>query len=441
MRRRLAILQCAAWLVPGDQRAEWLAEWRSELWYVWRTCNREPGAVTAFCLGAFKDALWLKRNSTSPNREMLRLESPAQCCLFLAALAVASSFIAFRLPGPRERILPAFHRDSRDLVMLSQGGRSVAPFPTIPIEKYRSLTNGVQRLFTGFAFYQPVRARVPTPRQPEAQLSIALASGNLFELLNIPVSRPRTAALILSDRTWRKYFDRDPHIVGSVLDVAGQQARVAGIISEDSWRLPGRLDAWLLDAALPPDSKGFVVAQVRTPFRPRTHYDGFDCVPVANGQPALAFLFVVVVACLILPATTFLSLGEYPADTRFRRWTFLTIKIVLILPAVYCVSFTLTYLSSDGLQAHAMLWGCVFAFRWALVDQRRRCPVCLRLLTNPTRIGRPSQNLLGWYGTELLCSRGHGLLQVPEIPTSWSGTQRWRCLEHFAYANADLQYS
>src|SRR5947207_14515011 len=132
MRRRLALLRGAAWLVPREQRAEWLAEWRSELWYVCRTTNRRPRDATAFCFGAFKDALWLRRNSAEPNaRERFWLESPLQCCLFLAVLAAASSFITFRLPGPG---MPAFHPDSRNLVMISHGGRSVAPFPTIPIE-------------------------------------------------------------------------------------------------------------------------------------------------------------------------------------------------------------------------------------------------------------------------------------------------------------------
>ena len=28
------ILRVASLLAPGDQRAEWLEEWRSELWYV-----------------------------------------------------------------------------------------------------------------------------------------------------------------------------------------------------------------------------------------------------------------------------------------------------------------------------------------------------------------------------------------------------------------------
>src|SRR6266700_4067024 len=150
MRRRLAILLGAAWLVPRGQRAEWLAEWRSELWYVWRSGNRQPRAATVFCLGAFKDALWLRRNSPEPSeRERFWLESPLQCCLFLAVLAAASSFITFRLP----------HHDPRDLVMISHGGRSVAPFPTIPIEEYRSLTARTRSRFMGFAFYRPILTR------------------------------------------------------------------------------------------------------------------------------------------------------------------------------------------------------------------------------------------------------------------------------------------
>ncbi len=45
-----------------------------------------------------------------------------------------------------------------------------------------------------------------------------------------------------------------------------------------------------------------------------------------------------------------------------------------------------------------------------ITDQQRRCPVCLRLLTNPVRIGTPSRTFLEWYGAESTCSRGHGLL-------------------------------
>lgn len=48
-----AILRNAALLVPASARAEWLAEWSAELWYVDRD-------ATAFCLGSFRDALSLR---------------------------------------------------------------------------------------------------------------------------------------------------------------------------------------------------------------------------------------------------------------------------------------------------------------------------------------------------------------------------------------------
>jgi hypothetical protein len=86
----------------------------------------------------------------------------------------------------------------------------------------------------------------------------------------------------------------------------------------------------------------------------------------------------------------------------------------------------------DGLGAlllQSLLWGCVFACRWAFNDQRRRCPVCLRLLTSPVWVGDRSRYFLEWNCTELLCPRGHGLLYVPESPTSWFATQRWLSLD------------
>jgi len=236
------ILRLAALLVPSPLRAEWVAEWRSELWYVLRRSNRE---ALFFCLGAFRDALWLRRNSSPNPRQRLWLQSPLRTVLFLAVAAAVSTFFFFRSPCPR--IIPAHF------------------------------------------------------------LMIALA-------------------------------------------------------------------------------------------------------------------------LLTLPATTSLALGEYPTK-RFRRWIFLGLKFTLIVPIVFCGTLDLApIISSMGVQPHATLVGYVLAFRWALIDQRRRCPVCLRLLTNPTRIGQASQTFLEWYGTEFLCLKGHGLLHVPEIPTTYS-TQRWQDLD------------
>ncbi len=42
---------------------------------------------------------------------------------------------------------------------------------------------------------------------------------------------------------------------------------------------------------------------------------------------------------------------------------------------------------------------------------------------HPARVGQPSRSFLAWNGTELICVDGHGLLHVPEMPTSWFSTQ------------------
>ena len=135
--------------------------------------------------------------------------------------------------------------------------------------------------------------------------------------------------------------------------------------------------------------------------------------------------------CLGLTAFTPLTLGEYPADRRMslRRWTFLGVKLALVLPIVSCGSLDLASLISMGFQPHGMLVGMVAGLHWVLADQRRRCPVCLRLLANPTRIGRPSEIYLAWYGTEFICTHGHGLLYVPEIATSCYSAPRWQHLD------------
>ena len=139
----------------------------------------------------------------------------------------------------------------------------------------------------------------------------------------------------------------------------------------------------------------------------------------------LACLYLGLLSLAVLSSVRPLRLGAYPvnryapaAPFRLLRWVFLAVKMALVVAMAVCSAGALGAIIPP-LAGWAMLLGLIFGFRWALMDQRERCPVCLRLLSNPTRIGDPSQSFLGWYGTELLCSRGHGFLYIPGTSTSW----------------------
>jgi hypothetical protein len=167
-------------------------------------------------------------------------------------------------------------------------------------------------------------------------------------------------------------------------------------------------------------------------FRSPGPFDTLIRASQGHRQLIFAHFLMIAIALLVLPATTSLTLGEYPTAPssparamRFRRWIFLGLKFGLILPIVFCGTLDLgPIISGAALQPHATLVSYVIAFRWALIDQRRRCPVCLRLLASPVSIGHPAVTLLDWYGIEVFCIKGHGLLHVPAIPTSYSA-QRW----------------
>ena len=95
-RLHFAILRMASWLAPEDQRTEWLEDWRAELWYVGR------GRATRFCMGAFWDALWLRRNNLNPvTGPLIHPESPLRCLASLAAVAAAVAVLAIRVLGAK----------------------------------------------------------------------------------------------------------------------------------------------------------------------------------------------------------------------------------------------------------------------------------------------------------------------------------------------------
>jgi hypothetical protein len=252
------VLRAASLLAPGDQRSEWIKEWRSELWYIPRR------QAMVFSLGAFRDALWLRRNNLSPaTRPRIHLESPLRCLAVLSILAAVSIFIAVRLLAP-------------------------ALEPSWPPLSARNLLGACVRM---------------------------LLLSCLF--------------------------------------------------------LPGTLAVWR---------------------------------PPASRHPMLW-------------------------RSRLRRGIFLALKIALVQVMMLC-GFILLILGPLGrFAALGFNVAFILVLRWVITDQQQRCPVCLRLLTAPVRIGTASRTFLEWYGAESTCSRGHGLLHVSETASSFKRRPQWLSLD------------
>jgi hypothetical protein len=119
-----------------------------------------------------------------------------------------------------------------------------------------------------------------------------------------------------------------------------------------------------------------------------------------------------------------------------KQQAFFSAKVIQVLLLAFVLSVDICQPLHKSFPATAYFFQ-VFCFvlfaltglRWAIHDQEQRCKHCLQSLATPARVGRPSHNLLEWNGTELNCKRGHGLLSIPEMETSWCQSSRWIVLE------------
>jgi MacB-like periplasmic core domain len=458
------IVHAAGLLVPHAARAEWLREWRAEVWHA-REQMRNEGELTQVCLGAWQDALCVRRitrerseGAPSSRSRGFAAGSAMRCLLAMAAVLAVSYGLARVLPGVRAQSSEARWRMNPGLILIEDGTTTDDSVATIPAETYRDWKGRRQRFFDGFAFYRMQKERTAT-----GQWRVAHASENLFWLLGVPLhfmeGNGDAPGVVLSDAVWRREFGANAEIVGSVVRVGGRAVRVIGVAAEGAWRLPGAADAWVLEPDEENKGVGYVVAHLTKLGQAAMPGWRVEITP-ANGDDANAALngvsfaertrgpwgmyeFAILLAFLALPAITSVSLGEYNFSehrpswtTTARRWGFLAAKIALLLPAVYFTSLdaaywnTMTYsIPAQYVQLLASFSMCLFGLRWALLDQRQRCPVCLRRVTNPAHVGLAGRTFLAWNGTEMICTSGHTLLHVPGLPTSWFSTQRWMYLD------------
>jgi hypothetical protein len=148
---------------------------------------------------------------------------------------------------------------------------------------------------------------------------------------------------------------------------------------------------------------------------------------------------VPIVMALAIGAAVFvigrLSLGRYG----WRYWLYLAVKIVsviILVPLLWIegsrwlwnlLTPELLRVVVAGIGATlAFLGGFGLAVIWIFDDQRRRCPVCLRLLARPVTMGSWG-SMFDPVTTEFLCDDGHGALSLAE--SEIGAGDRWVSLD------------
>jgi hypothetical protein len=471
------LLHGAALIVPSCDRDEWRREWFAELWHVRRSSigvdetfsldsQRE---ILWFCLGAFPDALCVRDQSDAAGTQPAHMHgSAAQALLWLLVILLLCLVITSLLPGVQAEDEAASFPISPNVLLIGEEAQSSAR-PSIPTGLYLDWNRTQQRFFDNLAFYRVTRE---TADSGSARIcwNVAHATANLFPTLGLPLihtveSGSDLRSIVLSHQAWIRFFGGDPQIAGRILRIGPANVRVAGVTPAGAWQLPGAPDVWLLE----PDSQiasegsrdtpGYLFAQLSARGRAArlgssvtiSARDLEDIDIDLSGTPLTAPVegpwnlceFALFLALIALPAVSSVSLGETHLTSHrpsfkqsLRRFLFLAAKFALIAGIALFASFDLAYWYTPNYSAMAecfQLISCFFiclaGFRWALADQRQRCPVCLRRVTNPATVGLASRTFLGWNGTEMICMGGHTLLHVPSLPTSWFSDQRWLYLD------------
>lgn len=466
------LLATTSLLVPRSERDEWVREWCAELHYILER-GVMPRVSIAFALGAFPDALWIRRHSLRTGHW---LESPRRCLALLAVFAGLSVTLALLLPQVRQDIFPPTYDGPEDLAMISPVPSVVGSEIEIAAAQYLTWNSHAQPELSQTAFYYPTTVQAQLGAH-DASWSLGESTESIAALLKVQVAdavveacrRNGAKPIILSRDAWRHDFGSDPNVVGHLLRISGRPAVIVAVAPPVASDLPLQMDAWSLESdqaihklASKRFALGYMIAQLASGSvreashrtsriemvsdgGVRTHLYVIGLSSLAEYHrriPTINFLLSLFMTCLMLPAIlavclrTRLRTERLSIGMRSRGWIFLGAKIALLLPMLYCGPLPIAHAFGTGprdsrydLQAIATVCACLLAVFWIVDDQRRRCPRCLRVLTNPARVGERSRSFLSFSGMEYICSEGHGLLHVPDFPTSWFASQRWLALD------------
>jgi hypothetical protein len=459
------LIHAASLLVPAGLREDWLCEWEAEFAYVHHTLAERATSpfstqkeLWRFAFGSFHDALWNKRNHIEWDHPgYRRRDSPRFCLAVLLILVAAICVASLGLPVTRAVITPLPYANADRVATIAQGGIPVSVRSSIRREWFR-LWRHESRTIQDLATYMWKKTD-HAHREPVLE---ALVSPNFFELLGASTdrgrlfqsSKPETGVVLSYD-----FFDRAAHDhwinADQTINLAGRNYPVIGVLERGFWFLSRDIGVWAIDDST--SARTGVVARIRADstkasveaefisILQNAGLEGWDSlIDVSPVQQRvrdvfISFGFAVGMAAIITGVALRFRIALFEKGGLLQA-TFFCAKTGLALLAVLLLGLEFTHAPAITMTGGTDLWAeplstwlflmtSMGVLAWSMLDQRRRCRVCLRKLGLAAHVGCPGCLLLNWAGTELVCMDGHGMLHVPEMNASWNEPERWTELD------------
>ena len=477
------LLRAASLLAPKAARKDWYQEWYAEIWH-WAHFLYESGRLNTesklelarHCWGAFPDAAWHRFEQERFRQTMEELpRSPRFCLGAISFVFVMAILISGLAPTIRSSVAPAplpYVQPDRVAQVSFPGNfnryKDVVIFDSAAEWAQRSRT---AKAVAAYAF-RVARLRTGSP---EIYAMSARISPNFFELLGSTAALGRVfhpgdehdcmQCVVVTHQFWKTSLHQDSAAVGKTIEFDGVQKQVIGVLPANFIFARPEAAVWAL--ASPFAEGGIVVDRTGAVLRladgvplsrAAEEFLGFirqgdsafsyanpqvDLMAARSQQIVKVYLLFTLLS--LLGGLALASTRLAAARTRklhlgvrniLRWWSFLTVKTLLLLSASFVISLELTGRISilltggvDPMVGPVSTWlflvSGMVALSWSVHDQCRRCRVCLKRLGNEASVGAASYLLLDWWGTELVCSQGHGLLHVPEMKSSWLEFEQW----------------
>ncbi|HYX53529.1 MAG TPA: ABC transporter permease [Candidatus Limnocylindrales bacterium] len=477
---RLA-LRLASVLVPRVQRADWYNEWYGEVWH-WvhflaetgrlsdpESSARERLKLARHLQGAFADAAWLRfdRNhvldlvSETPR-------SPAFCLSMIGVVLLLAIVLTGFAPTLRSGFSTLPYDHPRQLAELSFR-RSFARYheSTLFYAVRRWHSDTVQNI-TAYSWH-PVDAVVDGRRVPTIAAGV---SPNFFALLGSHAALGRTfgpeeqqqceRCVVVSHQFWTSQLGGSTRAIGGNIRISGKSYSIIGILPDtftflypdvSLWTLPGNDTNFsertgailrLAPGASLADASAELSGRIKGD--PSSFGYGSPLVSALESRASQSTRMYLLFTLISLIGGFSLSGGRLAAvsttrlhlsrNDRLRWWAFFAGKTLLLVVTCFVVALELSGRISVAftggihpIVGPASTWlflvTAMVALSWSIHDQSRRCRICLRRLSHEASVGVPGYSLLDYWGSELVCSDGHGLLYIPELKASWQQFDRW----------------